>query len=698
MVSLHAGESMRIGHALGALAGLWGTGLIGTSAALAEEEIFVDPVLVFGPSRAARDLFETPNSVSVIGEQEILRLMPQTYEDLMGDIPGVSIPGGPRGISHEPNIRGFQDEQVVLRVDGARYNFNAGHRGRFFTDPEILKRIEVIRGGASTAFGSGALGGVVLLDTKDAEDIVKPGDVWGGRIKLGYNSQGAELRTAATLAAKAEEFDILGFVSYSAMGDDMTDGGGQDILNSELDVFNSLFKIGYEPTEGQRFELSYQFYDDTGVTPPNANAGATPDTVVDRAMQFHTAQLAWDYAPAGSDLVNLSALVYFNQAKLEEDRIADGRFDETTYTTFGAELVNRSDFDFGLPVRLTYGVEAYRDEQEALRNGAPRLQAPDATALFAAAFVQADVELSPEFTLTPGVRLDYYSLDPEGAYQDRSEAEVSPRLALTWRPQKATQIWASAGQSFRAPSLTELYNDGVHFSTTGFGLGPGTVFSGNNVFVPTPDLEPEKALQFELGARHDMFDVLGAGDKLSFSGSAYYGRVDDYIDQVVTFIDFSTATFNPITGNLEVDGTTMARNVDAVIWGFEGEVAYDSDLWFASAALTLPRGRAQDGGGLGSIPADRIVLTLGLRPDPDLELGVRANLVDGQDDVPTGSTPTPGYTTFDLFVNWVPQDGPFADLEFAAGIDNVLDREFRIHPNGLNQPGRAYKVSAAWNF
>ena len=54
----------------------------------------------------------------------------------------------------------------------------------------------------------------------------------------------------------------------------------------------------------------------------------------------------------------------------------------------------------------------------------------------------------------------------------------------------------------RAPSLTELHTDGVHFATPGFPLGPtGPTFTGVNSFVPNPDLEPDTSLQYETGAR-----------------------------------------------------------------------------------------------------------------------------------------------------------------------------------------------------
>ncbi len=137
-----------------------------------DDVVELPEVTVFGAARDGRDLLDTSSAVTVIDGAEMDRLQPSAHGGLMGDTPGVVIQGG-RGVAQEPNIRGFQDEQVVVRVDGARQNFDLQHRGRFFVDPIMLKQVEVLRGGASTMFGSGALGGVISLDTKDASDILQ---------------------------------------------------------------------------------------------------------------------------------------------------------------------------------------------------------------------------------------------------------------------------------------------------------------------------------------------------------------------------------------------------------------------------------------------------------------------------------------------------------------------------------------------
>ncbi|MEM9784080.1 MAG: TonB-dependent receptor [Pseudomonadota bacterium] len=680
---------------------------VGAQTTGGEAAVLLPPITVFGGARDERDLLSTPNPASVVGEQEIIRRNPSSYEELIGDQPGVTIEGGPRAIAQEPNIRGFQDEQVVIRVDGARQNFSLAHRGRFFTDPSILKQVEVLRGGQSTLFGSGALGGVIFLETKDAADIVAPGEVWGGEVKLGFNSQGTELLGAGTLAAQVGQFDALAFFAGRPMFDDLEDGNGDDIRDSEIDSLNGLFKFGWEPGNGHRLEGSYQIYTDNGETPPNADAESSATTVVERDLRYQTGRVEWSWAPPDSALIDLNVLGYINDVSVEEDRLFDGRFDETDFTTIGIEATNISRFALGsVPVAVSYGFEVYQDEQEALRDGEQRVQAPDGTLRFFAGFAQADFEVLPGLTITPGLRYDFFQLRPDSIFEDRDESQPSPKLAVNWQPAPAVQLFASASRSFRAPTLTELYVDGLHFTVDGAGpLGPpgsgAPFFTGRNEFIPSPDLDPERATQFEIGGRYRRGDVFSAGDSLLVAGNAYYSLVDDFIDTVVQFIDADTAVFNPFENRLEISGSTTNVNVDAVLFGFEGEVDYDAGFWFAGAGVTIPRGRQRDGAGeLFSIPQDRLVVTGGVRPIDDVEVGMRGTFTRGinEDDVPEDSLTTGGFAVFDLFANWQPSTGPLQNAVFSAGIDNITDRKFRIHPNPLGSTGIAVKASASLKF
>lgn len=675
------------------------TAMAATAAAAQDEPFALDPVVLGSALRDDRAILDTPVAASVRESEELEARQANDFEELIGDIPGVTIDGGPRGISQEPNIRGFRDEQIVLRFDGGRLTFNQAHRGRFFIDPDIVERVEVVRGGGSTLFGSGALGGVISVETKDADDLLEPGRDFGARVRGGFATNGDIAQGSVTLFGRSGAVDGLAFFGLRDFGTDLEDGSGDAIRNSQIDVVNGLLKFGFEPSAEQRFELSLSRYDDDGTTPANSTSPSGGDGDVERDARVTTARLSWDYAPVDSDLIDLSVLLYGNDLEITEDRIAPSRADVTRYETLGFEAVNRSRLDLGRPVTLVYGVEAIRDTQEGTRDGADRVQFPDAEATTIGVFAEATIALTDQFDLIPGIRFDSYSRDPDDPTLASADEEfVSPRLGFSYRPNERWQIFGNVARAFRAPSLTELYNDGVHFPGP-FPAGPirpGVNFGGVNVFVPNPDLEPEKSTQVELGTRLEDTSVLRPGDRLSFSVNAYYADVEDFIDQNVRIIDFNTATPGP--GGVTVNGSTTSRNVDAQLWGIEAEVDYDADSWFAGAGLSLPRGEDQDGNALGSLPQDRVNLELGFRPGAGWEVGGRATFAFERDNLPENSPDADAYQVLDLFATWAPRSGPLEGAVFRAGVDNVLDEDYQIYPNALSQAGRSFKLSASFTF
>ncbi|MEM9550576.1 MAG: TonB-dependent hemoglobin/transferrin/lactoferrin family receptor [Pseudomonadota bacterium] len=667
-----------------------------TGALAQEAPVELSPLTLDSAFRDERNILDTPVAASVREGEALESRQADTYEELIGDIPGLSIEGGPRGISQEPNIRGFQDEQIVLRFDGARFNFNQAHRGRFFLDPDIVQRVEVIRGGGSTLFGSGALGGVISVETKDPQDLLQEGRTTGARLRFGYSSNGDIGHGSATVFGDWGQYDALAFIGTRQFGSDLDDGDGNDIRNSQLDAINGLLKFGFEPTPDQRFEFNISRYDDEGTTPANSSSPSSPDDV-DRDASVTSAQLSWDYAPQGSNWLDLSVLLYGNTLEITEDRDSDGRADETNYDTVGLEIVNRSKFDVGVPVEVVYGVEILRDTQEGIRDGAPRVQFPDADATTTGVFAEATWAVTDRLDLITGLRFDSYSRDPDSAtFDDVDEDFFSPRIGFSYRPTDNWQIFGNVAQAFRAPSLSELYNDGVHFTVDPDDIPPGAPFSGVNRFVPNPDLEEEESTQFELGARFEDTGIWRQGDFLRFAANIYYADVTNFIDQRVTFIDFTTGTPGP-TGFV-FDGTTTSRNVDAEFWGLEAEVDYDAGLWFARAGLSLPQGEQTNGDPLGALPQERLTGTFGLRPSPDWQVGARVTLAADRSDVPDDSLPAEAFEVVDLFASWAPSDGPLAGAVIRAGVDNVFDEDYIIYPNGLSQPGRTFKISTSFQF
>ena len=688
-------------------------------------------VTVFGAARNGRALLETPSAVTVIEGAEMERLQPSTYEELMRDTPGVVIPGG-RGVAQEPNIRGFHDEQVVVRVDGARQNFGREHRGRFFVDPVMLKQVEILRGGASSMFGSGALGGVISLETKDARDILQPGQSWGSEVNVGFDSQGSEALRAVATAFQQENVDMLAFFSQRLMQADLVDGDDNPILDSAVDNLNGMLKLGWSVNDDHELSLAWRTYTDDGQVPNTANRDTSVDValrdnrLVDRDLNYQQYSVKWNYIPFGNDLVNLSALVYHNETIVDESRVSQlagesqRRFDTTSLATVGAEVTNLSSLQFGtMPATLSYGLEFFKDEQKATRNDGPLSQSPTAQRSFYAGFVQADLTLRPEITFSSGLRYDAFSLDPPDNFSQRNESALSPWIAFNWNPSDSLQFFTSVSQSFKSPTLTEMYAEGTHFRTENAGQRPRIdrttghpvldamgrpvldSFDIDNQFIPNPDLKSEKATQIEIGTRYQRSGVATAGDQLLLAANAYYSSVDNYIETFFPVIGF-TPPRGP--GNATLNMGTATRNVHALLYGFEAEMSYDTEHWFTSANLTIPRGSSEGSSHqLANMPQDRFSLTLGFKPDSRWQVGLRSTVagerdVSAEDRQSNNFVDTPGFLTFDVFANLQLGDPDSANALLLFGIDNLTNQKYRLHPNLLNSPGRSVKLGAKLTF
>ena len=134
-----------------------------------------------------------PQSVSTVDEQELEEIAPDTIGDALEGVPGVAGVGSASFFGQGFNIRGFgssgsaaHESGIVQLIDGEEKYYESYRQGALFVEPDFLKRIEVLRGpGSSTLYGSGALGGVISMETIDPGDLIPEGKTSGGRVKLG---------------------------------------------------------------------------------------------------------------------------------------------------------------------------------------------------------------------------------------------------------------------------------------------------------------------------------------------------------------------------------------------------------------------------------------------------------------------------------------------------------------------------------
>lgn len=172
-----------------------------SSGAYAQEKQQVtefDEVLV-SATRVTVKESDTSRSVAVVSEEQLQEQQPASVAQALKNVANVNVSNGPRTSSQGVEIRGLGGQRVLQTIDGARQNASSGHRGTYFMDPELLSSIEVVRGPASSLWGSGAIGGVVAQNTKSAQDLLEEEDTFGGYIKQGFETNGDRAKTSGAI-------------------------------------------------------------------------------------------------------------------------------------------------------------------------------------------------------------------------------------------------------------------------------------------------------------------------------------------------------------------------------------------------------------------------------------------------------------------------------------------------------------------
>jgi len=179
--------------------GVFALGLGASCGAMAQEAAAPASEPVLGTvnvvaARTPRTARETAGTVTVIEQQQIEEQLAQNIQDLVRYEPDLSVSrDATRFGSNGFTIRGIGGNRVLELVDGIPLSdtFTIGDfsdAGRNLVDPELVKRVEILRGSASALYGSDAIGGVVSFTTKDPQDYLNAGKPWQALGKAGYNS------------------------------------------------------------------------------------------------------------------------------------------------------------------------------------------------------------------------------------------------------------------------------------------------------------------------------------------------------------------------------------------------------------------------------------------------------------------------------------------------------------------------------
>lgn len=465
----------------------------GESADVAADVYELEDTVVTAERRPTKKM-ETPANTTVITAREIEDNHYQSVDEAIGHVNGVSIVRMGGGLRSYVRING--DDRVVIMIDGQKLNDDQGtSEGKFSADLNMIpsmdniQRIEIVKGGGSALYGSDAVGGVINIITKNAVRNETKVDIntgsWGSH-NYAISTQGKE-----------NDFSwfITGGLQKRGHFDYKFDGNSPTMENSDYNNNSFSMKLKNRFSDATSLVLSYNHKSvDSGLYDCFGAVSSLPSSCGDRLQEnFNNYAVTWNY---------------------NEDKEAPAyiRF------FYNEKTINMGyvDWSTGMPIKLQHapfynrvmGIDTQRgwklSDKHTLVTGSEWHQSTSSNRMSGyedkkltnrSVFVQDTWKLADKWTLVPGVRMDSHSA---------FGAHWSPKVAVNYLADADTQVYASWGRVFRAPTADDLYyNAGILHSN--------------------PNLKEETGYTATIGMNHNL------NDKTSMGISFFQSRIEDAI-------------------------------------------------------------------------------------------------------------------------------------------------------------------------
>ena len=598
-------------------------------------------------TRVEKDTFRTPNAISVINRAQIERMNAPTTPRILSEAVGVWAQQTTVG-QGSPLLRGLTGYQAFLAIDGVRLNnstFRSGpNQYLVTTSPDSLDRIEVLRGASSMLYGSGAMGGVISMFTKDTilDDATEDWTIQSRAFTRFASGSSERLGRLEVLGSQKQVGFSVG-VSARWFGD-VNPGIGYDLHHK-----NRKFEIVTEKPKG------VQVFD------------SPPEDIPDRWLIDSEAPLGWNaydgdaklsYQLTDTSTVNLAYQLWRQPQTPRYDKIAPREYDEfffepqnrdllyATYVSKPETLLidqvllttsyhrqkegrnelkrdateRRERFDtvntLGLSAqgtnsslprqRVIAGGEFYLDTLASqtiktdITTGKEDID--DTKGRFidgsqfwdANLYVQDEIELHDRLELTLGGRYTLYNThadlsvrDPQFEEFNQSGDALTGSVGVVAGITEALNAVANFSTSFRAPSL----NDTTAVEVTNEGIDS-----------PSPDLRSERGWTAEGGIKARYPWLIG-------SLTLFHGRVSD----LVTRVPVEDAYAGQPLPNLIKEIQQNNPGIDVYVFDNVDEVQIQG----VELAGMVPIQKGVSVYGNAAFTRGKVLLINGAAPDPD---------------------------------------------------------------------------------
>lgn len=616
---------------------------LGVNAQDSLKTIQLDDVVVTG-NKVETPIEKSGKTIFKLNRKQIEANRGKDVTDLLNEIPGVQIDGNfaTPGTDINYRIRGAQSEQTLILIDGIPFNDPSAPQQTFdlrLLDLDQVESIEVLKGGASSLYGTGAAAGVISITMKESSK-----KTFGGSINQEYGS--FETSTSnANVSGTVSKFNYMISASirtsdgFSAALDTI---GDQDFDKDAFESQNFMGRFGYQVTDQFSINLTATYDDVTN----DFDGGRFSDN----GSELDQNQLRLAVAPSykwtgGSIKGNIS---YHSNDRTFIFSSGESEFNGNTVQA--DILVDQNLTD---EIKLLGGVNFQQPsrEFEGADDESFTMVDPYASLIY-------DFK---NFNLQVGGRLNNHSL-----YGSNFVWNVNPSYLVNFG-NNTLKLLGSYATAFRTPSLNELYAGDFGFYIANVG---------------NPDLEPQESETVDVG-----FEWFS--DERLQLGAVYYFRKDENRIEFIERGSFSegtqAASYENIAGEIEVDGLELNAS-----YAFLPQLSL-SGHYTHTRVLT-------DDFVLTRVPENKFGFTLSALPINNLLIKVtQLNVGETREQIGSGESARivtlDSYNLFDGFVSYSFDNG----LSISASVNNIFNEEY-VDRFGWATAERNYNLGLRYGF